>query len=81
MSEINSSRRNSGGREGHGFKNNNNDGRQKASTTKTLQGFTFYFGSTKQARDYTNTALFAINHTKKYFDRGNDISEALRNLE
>ena len=46
-----------------------------------MAGFTFYFGSEKQASHYENTALFVINHTKKDFDGGNNIAEALRKLE
>ena len=77
MSGRNSSGRNFGGRGDRGFKNNNNNGRRKASTKKTLVGFTFYVGSAKQASDYKNIALFVINHIKKDFNRGNNISKAL----
>ena len=80
MSGINPSRRNFGGRGGQVFNKNNNYGRQKASTKKTLQYSTFYVGSAKKSSDYENTALFVINHIKKDFDRGNDIDEALRKL-
>ena len=70
MSGINSSKRNFRGRGGQGFNNNNNDGRQNASTKKTLQDFIFYIGNEKQSSNYENTALFVINHIKKDFDRG-----------
>ena len=80
MSGRNSSRRNFGGRGGQLFNKNNNYGRQKASTKKTLQYSIFYVGSAKKSSDYENTALFVINHIKKDFDRGNDIDEALRKL-
>ena len=65
MSVRNSSRRNFVGRGGRGFKNNNNNGRQKAITKKTLEDFIFYVGSAKQASNCKNTALFVINHIKK----------------
>ena len=81
MSGRNLSRRNFGVKGGQGFKKNNNGGRQNSATNKTMEGFTFYVGSAKQASDYENTALFVINHTKKDFDRGNDIAEDLQNLE
>ena len=70
MSGINPSGRNFGGRGGRGFKNKNNDGRQKSSTKQTLDCFTFYVSSAKQASDYENTELFVINHIKKDFNRG-----------
>ena len=75
------SRRNFGGRGGRGFKNNNSNGRRKSSTKKSLEDFTFYVGSAEQASDYKNIALFVINHIKKDFDRGNDITGDLRKLE
>ena len=81
MSGINLSMRNFSGRGGQGFKNNNNDVRRNASTKKTLQDFTFYFCSVKQASNYKNTVLFVINHVKKDFNRGNNITEALQKLE
>ena len=43
--------------------------------------FKFYVGSAKKASDYENTAFFVTNHIKKDFYRGNDIAEALQNLE
>ena len=54
MSRRNSSRRNFGGRGGRGFKNNNKNVIQKASTKKTLQYFSFYVVSAKQAGDFKN---------------------------
>ena len=48
---------------------------------KTLEDYFFYVGSTKQASDYEATANFVINHIKKTYDYGYDISEALRNLK
>ena len=81
MSGRNPSRRNFGRRGGQGLKNNNNYGRRKASTKKTLQDLKFYVVSKKEASDYENTAFSVINFTKKDFDRGKDIYKALQNLE
>ena len=81
MSGRNPSRRNFGRRGRHGLKNNNNYGRRKASTKKTLQDLKFYVVSKKEASDYENTAFSVINFTKKDFDRGKDIYKALQNLE
>jgi hypothetical protein len=47
---------------------------------KTVEDYHFYIGSSKQASDYEITAEFVVNHIKKTFDRGNNISEALRTL-
>jgi hypothetical protein len=47
---------------------------------KTAEDCHFYVGSSEQASDHETTAEFVVNHTKKTFDRGNDISEALRTL-
>ena len=53
----------------------------KEKKKKTLEDHYFYVGSTKQASDYETTANFVINHIKKTYDYGYDISEALRNLK
>ena len=47
MPGRNSSKRNFCGRGGQGFNNNNNDGRQKATTKKTLEDFTSYVSIAK----------------------------------
>ena len=80
MPGRNSCRNNFGGKGGRGIKNNNNNDRQNESTKKNLQDFTFYVGSAKQAINHENTALFVINHIQKYFDKGRDIAEYLREL-
>ncbi len=49
-------------------------------TKKTVEDYFFYVGSSKQASDYEITNEFVVNHIKKTFDRGNDVSEALRTL-
>ena len=48
---------------------------------KALEDYYFYVGSSKQASDYEVTADYIINHIKLTFEYGNDIAEALRNLE
>jgi hypothetical protein len=53
----------------------------KAHTKKTIDDYSFYIGSSKQASDYEVTAEFVINHIKKTFDYGKDIAEALRTLK
>jgi hypothetical protein len=53
----------------------------KAHTKKTIEDYSFYIGSSKQASDYEVTAEFVINHIKKTFDYGKDIAEALRTLK
>ncbi len=47
---------------------------------KTVEECHFCVGSSKQASDHETTAEFVVNHIKKTFDRGNDVSEALRKL-
>jgi len=70
--------RNRSGREG---RRNSSKGKPKERRTKkTIEDYYFYVGSTKQASDYETTAEFIINHIKKTFDHGNDITEALRML-
>ena len=54
---------------------------ERQSTKKTLQDFTFYVGSAKQASNYKNMALFMINHIKKDLNKGNDIAKALQKVE
>lgn len=46
---------------------------------KSIEDYFFYVGSTKQ--NYETTAQYVVNHIKKTFTEGNDISEALRLLE
>ena len=50
MPGRNLSMRNFDGRGGQGFKNNNNNVRQKESSKKALQDFTFYVGSAKKSQ-------------------------------
>ena len=48
---------------------------------KAIEDYYFYVGSSKQASDFETTYEFLLNHIKKTYTRGNDISEALRTLE
>jgi hypothetical protein len=48
---------------------------------KTLSDNIYYLGSAKQAADYETTTDYLINHIKKTFNFGNDIGNALENLD
>jgi hypothetical protein len=65
---------------GHGGRGRGRGGSTTTKTKKTVEDYFFYVASSKQASDYEITAEFIVNHIKKKFDRGNDISEALRTL-
>ena len=73
MSGRSSNRR--GGRGGRG-------NRKSPTTTtkiykkKTIEDYYFYVGSNKQASNFEITSEFVINHIKKTFERGNDVSES-----
>ena len=43
--------------------------------------YIFYIGSSRQSADYTTTSQYLINNVKKIYQRGNNISEALRLLK
>ena len=75
-----------GGRGGRGVRggSRSSQGRtnnHKPSVKKTVNDYVYYVGSSKQASDYEVTTEFLINHIKKTFDYGDDISAALSNLE
>ena len=60
-------------------RNSRNAGGAKKDTVKkkkTIEDYFFYVGSSKQASDYEVTADFVINHIKKTFEYGQDISDA-----
>ena len=48
---------------------------------KNVEDYVYYVGSNKQASDFETTNEFMINYIKRTYTRGNDIAEALRNLE
>jgi hypothetical protein len=74
--DINSNDRKSG-RDGRG---RGRRGPTQTKTKKTVEDYFFYVGSSRQESDYEITAKFVVYHIKKTFDRGNDITEAIRTL-
>lgn len=67
--------------QGRGRRNLNNTNANKSIKKKGLEDYFFYVGSSKQVLDYKITSEFILNHIKKEFSQGNDIAEALRNLQ
>ena len=63
------------GSQGRGPRQNTNE---NIKTKKKLEDYYFSVGSNKQASDFETTCEFILNHIKKTYTRGNDISEALR---
>ena len=59
------------------YKNKSN----KDFTKKFNDKHIFYIGSLRQSADYTTTSQYLINNVKKIYERGNNISEALRLLK
>ena len=51
------------------------------SIKKSINDYSYYLGSAKQASDYENTTEYLINYIKKVFDYGSDIGIALKSLE
>ena len=47
---------------------------------KSIEDYSFYIGTSKQASDYEITSEFIINYIKRTFQHGNDIAESLRTL-
>ena len=78
MSGRSSNRR--GGRGGRGNRKSPTT-TKKIYKKKTIEDYYFYVGSNKQASDFEITSEFVINHIKKTFERGNDVSESLRLLQ
>jgi hypothetical protein len=48
---------------------------------KLIINYYCYFGSTKQASDYTTKTKFIINHIKKTFHCRNNIAKTIRTLQ
>ena len=63
---------------GHGDRQQNKEIPKKK---KTLEDHYLYVGSSKQTSDFKTTYNFLINYIKRTYIRGNDIAEALRNME
>ena len=53
----------------------------KKETKKSVNDYNYYLGSAKQASNYETTTKFLINYIVKTFEYGNNISQALRELE
>ena len=56
-------------------------GMPKKETKKSVNDYNYYLGSAKQASDYETTTEYLINYIVKTFEYGNDIGQALRELE
>ena len=50
---------------------------QKTESRKTLQDYTYYIGSAKQASDYNTVTKYLINYVRKTYTNGDDIANAL----
>ena len=70
-----------GGRGGRGGRKPFTGAAKQTKKKKAIEDYFFYVGSSKQVSDYEITAEIVINHIKKTFKKGNDISESLRLLE
>ncbi len=62
---------------GRGGRFSRSRSQQKTESKKTLQDYTYYIGSAKQASDYSTVTKFLINHIRKTYTNGNDIANAL----
>jgi hypothetical protein len=77
------------GKPSRGSRGNMQRGAHKSSTKssgmpkkkKSVNDYNYYLGSAKQASDYETTTKFLINYIVKTFEYGNDIGQALRELE
>ena len=52
----------------------------KEKKNKSLEDYKCWIDSSKQPSDFEVTTNFVMNHTQENFDRGRDMSEALRTL-
>ena len=65
-----------GGRGGHSV--GWNRPQQKTKSKKTLQDYTYYIGSAKQASDYSMVTKYLINHIHKTYTNGDNIANTLK---
>ena len=70
------------GRSGYGRgrgrgRSSNQSTQQKTESKRTLQDYTYYVGSSKQASDYHTITKYLMNHIRKTFPNGDDIANAL----
>ena len=57
---------------------NNNKNRNFSKKKKGIEDYVFYIGSNKQASDFETTREYILNHIKRTYEYGRDISETLR---
>ena len=72
-----------GGRGGRGSFSGKGRGRYtpiKCQVKKTVQNYFFCMRTKNQSSEYEITTEFVVNHIKKTFDQGSDVSEALQTL-
>jgi hypothetical protein len=79
------------GKPSHGSRGSTQRGARKSSTKlsgvpkkeikKSVNDYNYYLGSAKQASNYEMTTEYLINYIIKTFENGNDIGQALRDLE
>jgi len=67
----------SSGRGRAGCFNQSRSQEQKTKSKKTLQDYTYYIGLAKQASDYNTVTKYLINHIRKTYTNGDDITNAL----
>ena len=88
----NNNRRNNGSRgnqrNGNNRRNNQNNNRTQRNNTKEfkgdcddLKGKVYFIGSMKQADNYNTTTESIIAYIQRTFDYGNDVMDALENLQ
>ena len=62
---------------GRGGRFNQNRSQKKTESKKTLQDYTYYIGSAKQASDYSTVTKYLINYIRKTYTNGDDVANAL----
>lgn len=68
-------------RRGNRKSSQKSSGMPKKETKKSVTDYNYYLGSAKQASDYEATTEFLVNYVIKTFDYGDDIGQALKELE
>ena len=53
----------------------------KSNTKKTLQDYSYYLGSIKQAADFDHTTKFIINYIRSTYEFGDDVPLSLENYQ
>ena len=70
-----------GNRSGRGRGDRQRSSKETPKKKETLGDHYFYVGSSKQASDFETTFNLLVNYIKRTYVRGNDVAEALRNME